>query len=97
MSNPKKRKQGSVLKQKRMEAGLTQEKAIEYLGFSLRSLQAYEKGESTPSLAKAVKMARLYGCKVDDLTERKENDAILCGAIAPPCGGVELQHRRAGI
>ena len=48
MSNPKKRKQGSVLKQKRMEAGLTQEKAIEYLGFSLRSLQAYEKGESTP-------------------------------------------------
>lgn len=93
MSNPKKRKQGSVLKQKRMEAGLTQEKAIEYLGFSLRSLQAYEKGESTPSLAKAVKMARLYGCKVDDLTERN----ILCGAIAPPCGGVELQHRRAGI
>ena len=55
-------------------AGLTQEKAIEYLGFSLRSLQAYEKGESTPSLAKAVKMARLYGCKVDDLTERKEDE-----------------------
>lgn len=52
----------------------TQEKAIEYLGFSLRSLQAYEKGESTPSLAKAVKMARLYGCKVDDLTERKEDE-----------------------
>ena len=74
MSNPKKRKQGSVLKQKRMEAGLTQEKAIEYLGFSLRSLQAYEKGESTPSLAKAVKMALLYGCKVDDLTERKEDE-----------------------
>ena len=74
MSNPKKRKQGSVLKQKRMEAGLIQEKAIEYLGFSLRSLQAYEKGESTPSLAKAVKMARLYGCKVDDLTERKEDE-----------------------
>lgn len=53
---------------------MTQEKAIEYLGFSLRSLQAYEKGESTPSLAKAVKMARLYGCKVDDLTERKEDE-----------------------
>ena len=43
MSNPKKRKQGSVLKQKRMEAGLTQEKAIEYLGFSLRSLQAMKR------------------------------------------------------
>lgn len=70
----KEKKAGSVLKQKRMEAGLTQEKAIEYLGFSLRSLQAYEKGESTPSLAKAVKMARLYGCKVDDLTERKEDE-----------------------
>ena len=53
---------------------MTQEKAIEYLGFSLRSQQAYEKGESTPSLAKAVKMARLYGCKVDDLTERKEDE-----------------------
>lgn len=63
MSNPKKRKQGSVLKQKRMEAGLTQEKAIEYLGFSLRSLQAYEKGESTPSLAKAVKMARFMDAR----------------------------------
>ena len=70
----KKKQRWTAFKRERQKARLTQEQASERLNISLRSLQAYEKGESTPSLAKAVKMARLYGCKVDDLTERKEDE-----------------------
>ena len=70
----KEKKAGERPETKAHGSGFDTGKGDRIFRFSLRSLQAYEKGESTPSLAKAVKMARLYGCKVDDLTERKEDE-----------------------
>lgn len=51
--------------QARLNAGLTQEQAIEHLPFELRSLQAYEAGVRQPRFDAACAMARLYGCSAD--------------------------------
>lgn len=58
----------------RKRAGLTQEKAVEYLPFELRTLQGYEAGCRQPKFDHAYAMAELYGCSLDDFA-RVEEDA----------------------
>lgn len=50
---------------------MTQEEAIEYLPFSLRSMQAYESGAASPKHKNVVAMAELYGCSMDAFTPKK--------------------------
>ena len=52
----------------RNRAGLTQEQAIEFLPFSLRSLQSYEAGVRQPRFDAVRAMAKLYGCSTDAFT-----------------------------
>ncbi len=54
--------------------GYLQKKAAELLGLGLRTLQAYEKGECSPSFETAVKMADLYGCPIKLLAEAVRED-----------------------
>ena len=54
--------------------GYLQKKAAELLGFGLRTLQAYEKGERSPSFETAVKIADLYGCPIKLLAETVRED-----------------------
>ena len=53
----------------RQRASLTQEKAVEQLEFSLRSLQAYESGDTMPPFDRAVQMSRVYQCDLYELAQ----------------------------
>ena len=55
------------LKDKRNEKGMTQQQAGDALGITQTSLSYYELGKRQPKPAMLVKMARLYGCTVDEL------------------------------
>ena len=50
-----------------MKAGLTQVVAVEFFPFELRTLQAYEAGDSSPVLEDARIMAKVYHCRIDEL------------------------------
>ena len=50
-----------------MKAGLTQVEAVEFFPFELRTLQAYEAGDSSPVLEDARIMAKVYHCRIDEL------------------------------
>lgn len=65
---------GNPYQRARKRAGLTQEKAVEYLPFELRTLQGYEAGCRQPKFGHAYAMAELYGCSLDDFA-RAEGDA----------------------
>ena len=51
----------------RVKAGLTQVEAVEFFPFELRTLQAYEAGDSSPVLEDARIMAKVYHCRIDEL------------------------------
>lgn len=53
----------------RQKAGLTQEAAAERLGFSLRSLQAYESGETDPPFGRVIQMSLVYQCDLYDFVQ----------------------------
>ena len=55
------------LKDRRMRKQISQEKAAEIIGVSLRSLRRYENGKSTPLLHSARNLALLYGCSIEEL------------------------------
>ena len=67
--NITKKQRWTAFKRERQKARLTQEQASERLNISLRSLQAYEEGEYSPSFENAVKMAKLYGCELNDFID----------------------------
>ena len=45
----------------------TQVEAVEFFPFELRTLQAYEAGDSSPVLEDARIMAKVYHCRIDEL------------------------------
>ena len=51
----------SLYARHRKAAGLTQERAAELLGVSVRTLAAWERGESTPPNARVLAMVDIYG------------------------------------
>ena len=69
----------NLYRKARKAAGMTQEEAVEYLPFSLRSMQAYEAGKASPKYENVVAMAKVYGCSIDafspnETEEGKTND-----------------------
>jgi transcriptional regulator with XRE-family HTH domain len=52
---------GNIYKICRETAGITQERAAEYLDVSVRCLSAYENGERMPSGATVIRMVDVYG------------------------------------
>ena len=63
------------VKEVRAERGLTQEELARAVGVSRQSINSIERGRYVPSLALALKFARLFNCPTDDLfeLEAKEN------------------------
>ena len=51
----------SLYARHRKAAGLTQERAAELLGVAVRTLAAWERGESTPPNARVLAMVDIYG------------------------------------
>ena len=57
----------SILKDRRIRKGISQEQAADIVGVSLRSLRRYENGKSTPLLHSARNLAVLYECSIEEL------------------------------
>ncbi|NLK15032.1 MAG: helix-turn-helix transcriptional regulator [Bacteroidales bacterium] len=58
----------------RAELGLTQEQVAEKIGVSRQTINAIEKGKYAPSVVLALKLARLFGKRVDDIFELEAED-----------------------
>lgn len=63
------KKPQNLFREARQRASLTQEKAAERLDFSLRSLQAYESGDTIPPFDRAIQMAQVYQCSLYELAQ----------------------------
>jgi putative transcriptional regulator len=55
------------VKEHRLERGLTQEELAQAVGVSRQSIISIERGRYTPSLALALRFARLFRCSTDEL------------------------------
>ena len=52
---------------KRKEHHLTQKQVANKIGVTVRAYQNYEANKRTPSMDKAIKLARLFNCTVEEL------------------------------
>ena len=59
------------LKTVRQNSGLKQKEVASALGISRGTLWCYEKGERKLSFDMAVKLAKIYGCSVEDFIEKE--------------------------
>jgi len=63
------------LKLHRLKAGdMTQEDLARAIGVTRQTILSIEKGRYTPSVALALRMAKVLGVQVEDLFELKEDD-----------------------
>lgn len=62
------------LKVARAEADLTQEDLAQRIGVSRQSINAIETGRYVPSTVLALKMAQVFGKRVEELFTLDEND-----------------------
>jgi putative transcriptional regulator len=60
------------IKEYRLRRGLSQEELAKAVGVSRQSINSVERGRYTPSLALALKFARLFGCPAEQLFELQE-------------------------
>ena len=51
----------------RLDQGLTQEELADRAGVTRQTIIALEKGNYTPSVALALKLAKIFKCSVEDL------------------------------
>ena len=57
----------NVIGSKRSERGLTQQQLADMLGWTLRKLTSYERGERVPPLSEALRLATVLGVPVEGL------------------------------
>ena len=57
----------------RTERSWTQEQLAERVGVSRQSINSIERGRYTPSLALALRFARVFDCSTDELFELEED------------------------
>ncbi|MDR1300494.1 MAG: helix-turn-helix domain-containing protein [Candidatus Nomurabacteria bacterium] len=60
------------LRELRAKHGLTQEVLADKIGVSRQMIARYESGENYPEMDKAVLIAQVLNCKLDDLVNSKE-------------------------
>ena len=56
-----------ILKELRAQNNMTQEYVAESLGISRQAVSKWENGESSPSMANLVSLAKLYGIALEDI------------------------------
>lgn len=64
----------NTIKVERAKKDITQAGLAEQLGVSRQTINAIEKGKFVPSTVLALKMARLFECKVEDIFLLEEMD-----------------------
>jgi putative transcriptional regulator len=65
----------SSLKRHRLTAdGMTQQELAERAGVTRQTIISIEKGRYTPSVALALRLARIFGVPVEELFELREGD-----------------------
>ena len=64
----------NIIRKYRAEAGLTQDELAQRVNVSRQSIISIERGRYTPSLALALKFARVFNTSVDTLFKFKELD-----------------------
>lgn len=57
------------LKEFRLKSGLKTWAIVKQAGISRETLYNYEKGKCKPTLETAAKLAKIYGCSVEDFIE----------------------------
>lgn len=62
----------NLLRNTRESQGLTQERLAESVGVSRQTIISIENGRYVPSLPLALKLGRLFQCKVEDLFNIEE-------------------------
>ena len=62
------------IKVERARKNITQGDLAEALGVSRQTINALENAKFVPSTALALKMAKYFGCKVEELFELEEGD-----------------------
>jgi putative transcriptional regulator len=61
------------IREHRLRHGLTQEELAESVGVSRQSINSIERGRYTPSLALALRFARVFACSTDELFGLEED------------------------
>jgi putative molybdopterin biosynthesis protein len=74
----------SNLKERRIEAGLQQRELARRVGVSRQTLGALEAGQTVPATSLALQLARVLGCRVEDIFWLSEADASLQAILVPP-------------
>jgi putative transcriptional regulator len=64
----------TLIRDYRLERGLTQDDLAQAVGVSRQSINAIERGRYTPSLPLALRFAQFFRCSTDELFQLKEND-----------------------
>jgi molybdate-binding protein/DNA-binding XRE family transcriptional regulator len=90
----------SGLKELRMKVGLQQRDLAARVGVSRQTLGALEAGESVPATSIALQLARVLGCRVEDIFWLGEDDSPLDAVLVgrpdqPAAGGPGLRKRVA--
>ena len=62
------------IKVARAGQGMTQQQLAEAAGVSRQTINAIESGKFVPSTVLALKMARIFGCKVEDIFQLEDED-----------------------
>ena len=62
------------IKVARAGQGMTQQQLAEAAGVSRQTINAIESGKFIPSTVLALKMARIFGCKVEDIFQLGDED-----------------------
>ena len=62
------------IKVARAGQGMTQQQLAEAAGVSRQTVNAIESGKFVPSTVLALKMARIFCCKVEDIFQLEEKD-----------------------
>lgn len=62
------------IKVARAGQGITQQQLAEAAGVSRQTINAIESGKFVPSTVLALKMARIFGCKVEDIFQLGDED-----------------------
>ncbi len=57
----------NTFKERRSQAGLTQEETAKLVGVTRQTIIAIEKGNYVPSVLLALMSARAFGCRVEDI------------------------------
>lgn len=64
----------NLIKVERARHDLTQESLAEQVGVSRQTINSMEKGKYVPSTVLALKLAKVFGVKVEELFELTEDD-----------------------